>query len=59
MVRFVNPTTFTISVTDYTFNPTNAIFGRQLKTPEGGLVTQTYCYQHETSGKDEVPYYER
>jgi hypothetical protein len=53
------PATFTIGVSDYTFNPTNAIFGRQLKTPEGGLVTQAYWLQKEISGKDEVPYYER
>ena len=53
------PTTFTIGVTDYTFNPINAIFGRLLKTPEGFVVTQAYWYQKETSGKDEVPYYER
>ena len=53
------PTTFTIGVTDYTFNPINAIFGRLLKTPEGFIVSQAYWYQKETSGKDEVPYYER
>ncbi len=53
------PATFTIGVTDYTFNPINAIFGRALKTPERGLVTQAYWYQKEASGKDEVPYYER
>lgn len=53
------PATFTIGVTDYTFNPINAIFGRTLQTPEGGLVTQAYWYQKEVSGKDEVPYYER
>jgi hypothetical protein len=53
------PTTFTIGVTDYTFNPINAIFGRLLKTPEGFVVTQAYWYQKENSGKDEVPYYER
>ncbi len=52
-------TTFTIGVTDYTFNPINAIFGRLLKTPEGFVVTQAYWYQKENSGKDEVPYYER
>jgi len=51
--------TFTIGVTDYTFNPINAIFGRLLKTAEGGLVTQAYWYKKEVSGKDEVPYYER
>jgi hypothetical protein len=55
----VAPTTFTIGVTDYTFNPINAIFGRLLKTPEGFIVTQAYWYQKESSGKDEVPYYER
>lgn len=53
------PTTFTVGVTDYTFNPTNAIFGRLLKTPEGFVVTQAYWNQKENSGKDEVPYYER
>ena len=53
------PTTFTIGVTDYTFNPINAIFGRLLKTPEGFVVTQAYWYEKENSGKDEVPYYER
>ena len=55
----VAPTTFIIGVTDYTFNPINAIFGRLLKTPEGFVVTQAYWYQKENSGKDEVPYYER
>ena len=55
----VAPTTFTIGVTDYTFNPINAIFGRLLKTPEGFIVTQAYWYQKENSDKDEVPYYER
>jgi hypothetical protein len=58
-VTEATPATFTIGVNDYTFNSTNAIFGRQLKTPEGGLVTQAYWYQQESSGKDEVPYYER
>src|SRR5439155_8969785 len=33
------PETFTIGVTDVTFNPTNAIFGRLLKTPDGHIVT--------------------
>ena len=53
------PVTFTIGVTDYTFNAINAIFGRLLKTPEGFVVTQAYWYQKENSGRDEVPYYER
>jgi hypothetical protein len=53
------PETFTIGVTDVTFNPTNAIFGRVLKTPDGHVVTQAYWQQKESVSHDEVPYYER
>ena len=50
--------TFTIGVTDYTFNPINAIFGRTLHTPDGHVVTLAYWHQEETVSHDEVPYYE-
>ena len=53
------PETFTVGVTDYTFNPINAIFGRLLHTPDGHVVTQAYWQQKETISHDEVPYYER
>ena len=53
------PATFTIGVTDVTFNPINAIFGRLLKTPDGHIVTLAYWQQLETVSHDEVPYYER
>ena len=36
------PATFTIGVTDVSFNPTNAIFGRTLKTKDGHVVTPAY-----------------
>ncbi|KAA9038017.1 hypothetical protein FW778_14720 [Ginsengibacter hankyongi] len=52
------PETFTVGVTDYTFNPINAIFGRLLKTPDGHVVTLAYWEQKETVSHDEVPYYE-
>lgn len=52
------PETFTVGVTDYTFNSVNAIFGRQLKTPNGHVVTQAYWNQLEAESHDEVPYYE-
>ena len=52
------PETFTIGVTDVTFNPTNAIFGRLLKTPDDHIVTLAYWQQKETISHDEVPYYE-
>jgi hypothetical protein len=53
------PETFTIGVTNLAFNPTNAVFGRLLKTKDGHVVTQLYWYQKETISHDEVPYYER
>lgn len=52
------PETFTIGVTDVTFNATNAIFGRLLKTPGGNVVTLAYWQQKESISHDEVPYYE-
>ena len=53
------PETFTVGVTDYTFNSINAIFGRLLHTSDGHVVTQAYWQQKETVSHDEVPYYER
>ena len=53
------PATFTIGVTDVTFNPINAIFGRLLKTPDGHIVTLAYWQKLETVSHDEVPYYEK
>jgi len=52
------PETFTIGVTDYTFNSINAIFGRMLKTKNGHIVTQAYWQQKEKESHDEIPYYE-
>ena len=52
------PETFTLGVTDYTFNPINAIFGRMLKTKDGHIVTQAYWQQKEAASHDEIPYYE-
>jgi len=52
------PETFTIGVTNLAFNPTNAIFGRLLRTKDGHIVTQAYWYQKEASSHDEIPYYE-
>jgi hypothetical protein len=52
------PETFTVGVTDYTFNTINAIFGRMLKTKDGHIVTQAYWQGKENSSHDEIPYYE-
>ena len=53
------PETFTVGVTDYTFNTTNALFGRLLKTKDGHIVTPAYWQQRESVSHDEIPYYER
>ncbi len=51
------PETFTVGVTDVIFNPTNAVFGRLLKTKNGHVVTQAYWNQLESVSLDEEPYY--
>lgn len=52
------PSTFTIGVTDVTFNSVNAIFGRLLRTKDGYVVTRDYWLQKEAVSLDDVPYYE-
>lgn len=53
------PESFTVGVTDVTFNPTNAIFGRLLKTKEKRVVTLAYWQQKEAVANDEIPYFEK
>ena len=53
------PETFTVGVTDVSFNPVNAVFGRLLHTADGHIVTQAYWQQKEAVSHDEIPYYER
>jgi hypothetical protein len=52
------PTTFTIGVTDLCFNATNAIFGRQLKTADGHIVSLAYWQEKEAVSNDELPYFD-
>ncbi len=53
------PTTFTVGVTVLTFNATNAIFGRLLKTENGTIVTLAYLQEKEAVSNDEVPYFDQ
>jgi len=52
------PETFTIGVTDVSFNAINAIFGRSLNTPGGKIVTLAYWQQKDKDPQDDVPYFE-
>ena len=53
------PATFTVGVTDVTFNPINAVFGRMLKTRQGQMVTLAYWQQKEAVPQDDIPYFQR
>jgi hypothetical protein len=52
------PSTFTVGVTDLRFNPTNAVFGRSLHTPDGHVVTLAYWNQEDSESDDTVPYFD-
>lgn len=52
------PSTFTVGVTDFSFNSINAVYGRSLFTKDGHVVTAAYWQQKETISRDNVPYYE-
>ena len=52
------PETFTVGVTDYTFNTINAVFGRLLKTRDGHVVTFAYWQQKDAVNNDEIPYFD-
>ena len=51
------PETFTVGVTDYTYNTTNAIMGRLLRTKDGHVVTLAYWQQRDTESHDDIPYF--
>lgn len=51
------PQLYTLGVTDLTFNPTNAIFGRLLKTRTGNIVTLAYWQQTSPISEDSIPYF--
>lgn len=53
----LSPETFTVGVTDVTFNPVNAIFGRLLKREGGHVVTLAY-WQGKGGEGEERPYFE-
>lgn len=54
----VAPSTFTVGVTDLRFNPTNAVFGRSLHTPDGHVVTLAFWNQEDAVSDDTIPYFE-
>jgi|SRR5437868_4537236 len=53
------PETYTIGVTNITFNSTNAIMGRLLHAKDGHVVTLAYWQQKEDIPRDAVPYFSK
>lgn len=51
------PEHYTLGVTDLMFNPTNAIYGRILRTHKGDIVSAAYWLQQEQESNLEVPYF--
>lgn len=51
------PSTYTVGVTDLTFNSINAIFSRMLKTADGHIVTVSYWKQESLVSDDSTPYF--
>jgi hypothetical protein len=52
------PELLTLGVTDVTFNPVNAVFGRLLRT-KGKVVTFAYWNQQEPEPDDHEPYFKK
>ena len=52
------PTSFTIGVSDYTFNPINALYGRQLKNSKGQIISPAYWYQQQSTIDEDTPYFQ-
>jgi hypothetical protein len=50
------PETFTVGVTDLSFNPINGIFNRMLKLPNGNFVTSAY-WKQQSEVSDDKKYY--
>lgn len=53
------PTSFTLGVTDVSFNTTNALYGRLLRTKTGQVVTVDFWYQRNSVSNDTLPYFSK
>ncbi|MBS1920285.1 MAG: hypothetical protein JST17_08530 [Bacteroidetes bacterium] len=51
--------TFTVGVTNLSFNAVNAVFGRMLRTKDGHIVTLAYWNQKDSVSHDDIPYFEK
>ncbi|ULQ52198.1 hypothetical protein [Flavihumibacter fluvii] len=51
------PVTYTVGVTDVTFNPVNAIFGRLLRSPNGKVVTLACWQKGQVTEGEAIPYF--
>lgn len=53
------PSTYTVAVTDLSFNPINGVYNRQLKNQSGRYVTPRYWNQHDDVSHDDVWYWKQ
>lgn len=55
----VGPETFTIGVTDLSFNVSNAIYNRELKCADGSVVMPKFWKQQETISNENEWYWQK
>jgi hypothetical protein len=55
----VAPASFIVGVTDVSFSAVMAVYGRQLHTQDGHVVSLAYWQQKEAVSDVEVPYFEK
>lgn len=53
------PETFTVGVSDLSFNVVNAIYNRELKTPDGNIVSPSYWKQAQQSSVIDTWYWKK
>ncbi len=53
------PETFTVGVTDLSFNTINAIYNRELRTTDGKVVTPNYWKQVDPISKEDSWYWKK
>lgn len=52
-----SPATYTVGVTDLSFNPKNAVFNRELRTNDEKIVTPNYWKQLDSISKEDSWYW--
>jgi hypothetical protein len=53
------PESFIVGVTDLSFDPITAVFNRQLRTPQGAVVTSNYWKERDEAPQEKAWYWKK